>query len=119
MTTPTRRHPLPALIFLLALCLLTALVWWRVINRDGPESTAAQRCPSTAATGASGLLPNPASVTVLVLNSTDRSGIAAGARTALLAAGFRIPDPARNDAQEFGGTGNPVPETAEIRYGSN
>ena len=34
MDRPSARRPLPALAFLLALSLLTALVWWRVIHEE-------------------------------------------------------------------------------------
>jgi len=38
------RRPIPALICLLALTLLTALVWWRVINRDSAHDTKSSSC---------------------------------------------------------------------------
>jgi hypothetical protein len=100
------------LVFLLALCLLAALVWWRVLNRDDTTTKTAAGCPTATPTAPAGQLPNPASITVLVLNSTDRAGIAAAARTALLAAGFAIPDAANNDSQQYGGKGTPIPEVA-------
>lgn len=118
MTSPTRRRPLPALVFLLALCLLAALVWWRVLNRGSTNAgSPTAGCSTAAPTAAAGQLPNPATVTVLVVNSTDRAGIAGTARTALLAAGFSIPDAAKNDSQQYGGKGTPIPDVAEIRFG--
>jgi hypothetical protein len=114
MTSPTKRRPLPAMLFLLALCLLAGLVWWRVINRDDGHAQAKPTCtPSKAAK----TLPEPAAVTVTVLNSTTRNGIAGAARTVLIQDGFRSPDKAQNDGKDFGGTDQPVAGIAEIRYG--
>ena len=104
---PTRR-PLPALIALLALLLLTALVWWRVLHRGG-TSSAATPCHTQSARAT---LPAPSSVVVLVLNATNRSGIAARARTVLVSDGFLIPKPAANDKHSV-----KVPEVAQIRFG--
>lgn len=117
MTTPKRRRPLPALVLLLALCVLAALVWWRVLNRDGTSADASPSCRPSAPSTVAGQLPNPASVRVLVLNSTDRSGLAGTARTALVTAGFAAPDPAGNDAVQYGGNGKAIAGVAEVRYG--
>ena len=116
MTSPTQRRPLPALVFLLALCLLAALVWWRVLERGtGSASAKATTCPTTAA-GKPKHLPEPAAVTLAVLNSTPRKGIAAAARTALLTDGFTIPEAAANDSAAAGGHGV-IAGVAEIRSG--
>jgi len=109
MPSTTMRRPLPALIFLLALLLLTALVWWRVLNRHDTTSSASPSC-STSSTNST-VLPTPPVVTVEVYNSTKRSGIAKGARLALLKDGFRIPDQASNDPNKVLVSG-----VAEIRY---
>lgn len=116
MTRPTARRPLPALVFLLALCLLAALVWWRVLNRH-PSAAAPKptTCPSSSAPGKK--LPEPAAVTLTVVNSTSRQGIAAATRSVLLKDGFRIPNKAVNDAPSFGGNGKAIAGVAEIRYG--
>jgi hypothetical protein len=107
MSEPVRRRPLPALIGLLALTLLTALVWWRVANR----STDAAGSPSCAATPTQTVLPAPSAVSVSVLNSTTRSGIAKAAYLTLKADGFAV-NIYGND------TGHPVlPGVAEIRFG--
>jgi hypothetical protein len=112
-STLTRR-PLPALISLLALLVLTALVWWRVLHRsDNSASGAEKPCPtptSTAATTTTTSLPAPQKVTVEVLNATNRTGIGARARATLVADGFQIPTTAANDSAK-------VPGVAEIRYG--
>jgi hypothetical protein len=106
------RRPLPALVSLLALLLLTALVWWRVLNR-GDGSDKASACPKpSASTSAPPTVPGPASVTVTVLNATTRNGIAAKARQALLADGFKVPALAANDPSKV-----KIPGPAQIRFG--
>ena len=109
MASTVTRRPLPALVSLLALLLLTALVWWRVLHRGGGEHHAAAPCPSASPVAT---LPAPASVTLQVLNATTRAGIAAKARTTLIGDGFQIPKPAANDSPK-----KKVPGVAEIRYG--
>lgn len=100
------RRPLPALAFLLALSLLTALVWWRVFHRDGePDVQARQTCTVQAGT----VLPAPGTVSVIVLNGTDRVGLAGQASAALAAAGFVMGEP--------GNEPNAVASAAEIRFG--
>jgi hypothetical protein len=110
MPSTTMRRPLPALIFLIALTLLAALVWWRVLSRSHHSATPAQHC-SAPPSGAL-VLPPPSSVTVVVLNSTQRNGLAGAARAALLRAGFRSPDPPRNDLSAR----SPLTGVAQIRY---
>lgn len=110
MASTLTKRPLPALVALLALLLLTALVWWRVLHRSDGGGTAAASCP--APTSVATTLPAPARITVVVLNATKRSGIAARARTALVADGFLVPRPAANDSPKA-----KVPGVAEIRYG--
>lgn len=109
MTSPTRRRPLPALVLLIALTLLTALVWWRVLHRRDEPAAAKAPCPST--TAAPSVLPQPASVSVSVLNSTTRRGLAKATATNLTKDGFKV-----------AGYGNDGPKVhvagvAEIRFG--
>ena len=114
MASSLTRRPLPALIALLALLVLTGLVWWRVLHRgDGAKHPTAHCSTSTSASPppASTALPAPAEVTVQVLNSTTRAGIASKARTALVDAGFKSPKPATNDSPRVRVRG-----VAEIRY---
>lgn len=100
------RRPLPALAFLLALSLLTALVWWRVFHRDGDgQVQARQTCTAQLGTP----LPQPSAVTVIVLNGTDRVGLAGQASAALAADGFVM--------GEAGNEPNAVASAAEIRFG--
>jgi LytR cell envelope-related transcriptional attenuator len=109
-STLTRR-PLPALVSLVALLLLTSLVWWRVLHRGGDASAGSTPCPTPTMT-VSETLPAQAQVTVQVLNATNRAGIAAKARTALTDDGFKSPKPATNDRPRVRVRG-----VAEIRYG--
>lgn len=106
MTARTARRPLPALVFLLALTLLTALVWWRVLHRSSSHPVSAPKCvtPSTPA-----VLPQPATVTVTVLNSTQRAGIAKAAAGSLTKLGFSVVSYG-NDRHGV------IPGVAEIRY---
>jgi LytR cell envelope-related transcriptional attenuator len=111
-STLTRR-PLPALVSLLALLLLTAIVWFRVLHR-GDAKSAGTNCPTPTPTATTTTLPAPSKVTVQVLNATTRSGIAARARTTLGTDGFQVPKFATNDAKA---KINKIPGVAEIRYG--
>lgn len=111
MTSSMARRPMPALVALLALLGLTAIVWWRVLHRDS-GSSAGTPC-SSSSSSARITLPAPAAITVQVLNATNRTGIAAKARTALAADGFNLPAQAGNDTKYRG----KVTSTAQIRYG--
>lgn len=119
MTAPERRRPWPALAFIGALSILTALVWFRVLHRTNTAAHPAPKpCPSTSApqpTPTPTVLPVPGRVTVLVLNSTQRAGIAGSATKALRTLGFHVESPA-DDASNYGGHGL-LPGVAEIRYG--
>lgn len=108
-STPTRR-PVPALIALAALLLLTALVWWRVLHRGDGSGAGASSCPTHAPAQT---LPAQSRVTLIVLNATKRTGIAAKARTTLVADGFNIPRAAANDRPKV-----KIRGVAEIRFGS-
>lgn len=107
MSSPATRRPLPALVFLLALTVLTSLVWWRVITRKDPTTTVQATCkPSTVIT----VVPKPASVSLSVLNSTNHAGIAKSAAATLTARGFKVTG-YDND------TGHrPIAGVAEVRY---
>src|SRR4051812_9309208 len=110
MPSTMRRRPLPALAFLLALTVVTAVVWWRVLHRSTNSESSTCPAPTTSSVaGVATTLPTPGSVTVVVLNGTSRAGIAGKARDALLAAGFRSPDQQANDTHQVIGV-------AEIRY---
>jgi hypothetical protein len=106
MTSPATRRPLPALVFLLALTVLTSLVWWRVMNRN--DHTAAQSTckPSTVIA----VVPRPQSVALSVLNSTSTAGIAKSTAAKLTARGFKVTG-YDNDVGHA-----PIAGVAEIRY---
>ncbi|MCW2529825.1 MAG: uncharacterized protein JWM76_4685 [Pseudonocardiales bacterium] len=111
MAGAAARRPIPALVFLLALSLLSGLVWWRVLHRDdsnassGPSSSAS----CSPSTGAAVALPAPAAVTVNVLNATATTGLAKTVSDGLAARGFKVGTPG-ND------TATAVP--TQIRYGT-
>jgi hypothetical protein len=110
MAEGTVRRPLPALVCLVALTLLTALVWWRVLNRGDSHASPTKNCPSTSNVA---VLPRPAAVSVTVLNSTNRTGIAKATAAVLASDGFKITTYG-NDT----GTA-PVAGVAEIRFSAD
>ena len=70
MASTTVRRPLPALIALLALLLLTGIVWWRVINRNDAEDSSAS-CPTSTPTEHEGANGAPGyGYTANVINNT-------------------------------------------------
>jgi hypothetical protein len=108
MADRTTRRPLPALIALLALTMLTALVWWRVLNRTGTSASTHNPCATHSSIVV--VLPQPTSVALTVYNSTQRSGLAKTTSKVLAKDGFKVL-----------GYGNdpgalPVPGVAEIRF---
>jgi hypothetical protein len=114
MSTSTARRPLPALAFLLALTVLTAIVWWRVLHRpDGTSTTATGpstvQQPTCSPIGKTLTLPKPAAVSVTVLNGSNRYHLATEVTTLLTARGFKTGTP--NDApSQLAGIG-------QIQYG--
>lgn len=113
MSTATRRRPLPALAFLLALSVLTAIVWWRVLHRPEPIGAANPTTGAPTATctpGAKAIrLPTPASVTVVVLNGAGRDQLATKVSGQLKSRGFTTGTP---------GTTTALAGIGEIRYGA-
>lgn len=111
MAAQPKRRPIPALILLVALTLLTSLVWWRVLHRDHGQAAAKVKCPTPSPS--TSVLPQPATVGVSVLNSTSRPGIAKATAKVLTKNGFKV-----------AGYGNDNPKVhvtgvAEIRFGPN
>jgi hypothetical protein len=112
MPASSARRPLPAVAFLLALTVLTAIVWWRVLHRSDATGTASTSKPSatSSCSTAGRVLPQPGSVTVTVLNAAQKTGLAASVETQLKARGFAT-----------AGVGNepsPYSGVAQIRYGT-
>lgn len=108
MERVSARRPLPALIFLLGLSLLTALVWWRVIHRDSGHPKSQK---TTCSTTTSKVVPQPGAVNVSVLNSTDRLHLARNVATSLRKLGFHVTGYGNDDP------GVVINGVAEIRYG--
>jgi hypothetical protein len=111
VAAPSARRPLPALVFLLGLSLLTALVWWRVIHRADAQSQPKPSPTTCAAKPRVTVLPQPTGVTLQVLNSTNTQGLAAKTKTTLASLGFVVAG-VGNDP-----VGAVIPGVAEIRYG--
>lgn len=115
MPTATRRRPLPALAFLLALTVLTGIVWWRVLHRPDTSTTSTSgttgsTAPVRCTPGATAVrLPTPASVTVDVLNGAGRDQLATKVTGQLKSRGFTVGTP---------GTTGALGGVAEIRYGT-
>lgn len=109
MERVSARRPLPALIFLLGLSLLTALVWWRVIHRSdsGHPVATTPTCQSST----SNVVPQPAAVNVEVLNSTERAHLARTVATQMRGLGFHVVGYDNDPSGAVNGV-------AEIRYGS-
>jgi hypothetical protein len=97
MSASSVRRPLPALAFLLALTVLTSIVWWRVLHRpDGAKTATGPTVvqPITCTPGGKALtLPKPATVTVAVLNGAGRDQLATQVTGLLKARGFRVGTP--------------------------
>jgi len=114
MSAATRRRPLPALAFLLALSILTGIVWWRVLHRAESNDTAAPKpTPSQSAQCSPGSksiqLPAASAVTVTVLNGAGRDLLATRVTGQLKSRGFAVGSP---------GTTSALSGVAEIRYGT-
>lgn len=112
MASSTARRPVPALVALVALLLLTGLVWWRVLNRsNASEKQQAKPCPTPTVAVK---YPAREKLTLAVLNATTRTGIAGRARTTLIQDGFNVPSLAANAPTK---TINKLKVSAEIAYG--
>lgn len=82
--------------------------WWPWPPFSGGDSTAteAEPCPTPTPTAAA-----PGDVTVTVLNSTDRDGLATGVAAELAARGFVVQGVANDPAEAA------LPEPAHVRHG--
>lgn len=81
------------------------LGWWSLPSSDSQADDTAQACPDATPTAA---LPNQ--VTVVVLNSTARPGLAGDVARELQSRGFTVRDIGNDDTGE-------VPEAAQVRHG--
>lgn len=113
MSTTTARRPLPAVVFLLVLTVLTAIVWWRVLHRPDTPAKAAGPIvvqPTTCTPGSKAVtLPKPAAVKVTVLNGAGRDNLASQVSAQLKTRGFTMGTP--NNATALTGVG-------EIQFGT-
>jgi len=104
------RRPIPPLIFLLVLALAALGVWWNVLRQDAERrESAAAECSSAAAA-----IPtlDPSTVTVRVLNASDRAGLAGQVGDSLQSRGFTVAEVGNDGAtREVVGAG-------EVRYGA-
>ena len=106
--SPQRRKPLPALVFLLALAMLTGVVWWRVLHRDTTPTTV-NPTPTISCPGRPTSLPKPAAVNVTVYNATTQNGLAGTVSDQLRGEGFKVADPQTSSTQ--------LATVGEVRYG--
>jgi hypothetical protein len=104
------RRPVPALILLVALSVLTLVVWWRVLHRGSDEGGAQASCqvPTLAA-----IHIDPRTVKLRVYNATPRVGLAKGVADVLRKRGFSI-GTTSNDPL---GSNHRVQGIGELRYG--
>jgi hypothetical protein len=111
MSTSTARRPLPALGFLLALTILTSIVWWRVLHRTDTTAVATPTPkPQQTSCGVTAPLPGPKTVSVVVLNGAGRDGLATQVTDQLRSLGFATGKPDNSPSLVTG--------VAEIRYGT-
>jgi hypothetical protein len=102
---------MPALVLLLALSLLAAGVWWRVLHR-GPVGSVASACGARPAAAVLSL--DPHRVKVRVYNATERAGLARSVATQLRQRGFSISATSNDPLVGI----RAVTGIGEIRYGA-
>lgn len=103
------RRPLPPLIFLLVLALVSLGVWWNVFRADADRQ--AEQDAACAEAEAAPPALDPATVSVRVFNASDQGGLAQSVADDLAARGFTIAEVA-ND-----GSGREVTGVGEVRHG--
>jgi LytR cell envelope-related transcriptional attenuator len=103
------RRPIPPLVFLLVLALAALGVWWTVLRQDAERQADVAAACGTA--DAPVIALDPSTVSVRVLNATDRRGVAQTIGQELQRRGFTVPE-IGND-----GTEREVTGVGEIRYG--
>lgn len=103
------RRPLPPIIFLLVLALAVAVVWVQVARQASARD--AHRAAACASAKAAPPSLNPKTVSVRVLNATDRKGEATRVATALKGLGFQV------TAVDNDRSGRKVTGVGEVRHG--
>lgn len=106
------RRPLPPLIFLLVLALVSLAVWWNVLRTERQEAAEQAAACESVAEAAPPTDLEPGDITLRVFNATDTAGLAQTVATALAERGFVIAEVA-NDPTEREVTG-----VGELRYGA-
>ena len=103
------RRPIPPLIFLLVLALAAAGVWWNVLRQH--EAQSAEEAEACASAQEAPPSLDPTTLSVRVLNATDRGGLAQQVATELQNRGFTIAEVANDD------TDREVTGPGEVRHG--
>jgi hypothetical protein len=103
------RRPLPPLIFLLVLALAAAGVWWNVLRKDQERKVEEAKACATAQQAPPSL--DPTTLSVRVLNATDRGGLAQQVATELQVRGFTVAEIGNDD------TDREVTGPGEVRHG--
>jgi hypothetical protein len=103
------RRPWPPIIFLLVLALAVAVVWIQVARQAAARD--AHRAAACASAKAAPPSMNPKSLSVRVLNATDRKGEATRVATALKGLGFQV------TAVDNDRSGRKVTGVGEVRHG--
>jgi hypothetical protein len=103
------RRPIPPLIFLLVLALAAAGVWWNVIQKDKAQKADEAKACASAQDAPPSL--DPTTLSVRVLNATDRGGLAQQVAGELQNRGFTVAEIGNDD------TDREVTGPGEVRYG--
>ncbi len=103
------RRPIPPLIFLLVLALGAAAVWWNVIQKDSARKAEEAQACATAQQAPPSL--DPTTLSVRVLNATDRAGLAQQVAADLQGRGFTVAEIGNDD------TDREVTGPGEVRHG--
>jgi hypothetical protein len=103
------RRPLPPLVFLLVLAVAAGVLWYTVFAKENAASQDQAEACATASAAPPSL--DPSTLTVRVLNATDKAGLAQQVAGELQARGFVVSE-IGND-----GGGREVTGTGEVRHG--
>ena len=109
MRARSGRRPLPPLIFLLVLALAAAGVWWNVLQKDKERKADEAAACATAREAPPSL--DPTTLSVRVLNGTDRAGLAQQVAGEMQRRGFTVAEIGNDD------TDREVIGPGEVRHG--